>query len=192
MVVPISAMMRRLQDAQQRLERLADTDALTGLLNRRGVEKAAARLIAAAAARGETVAAIVCDIDHFKRVNDLHGHDLGDETLRALGALLGERFAGEAALAGRLGGEEFLALAVVPNPRAGQAAAEALRQAFAACAIAGEGASFRCTLSLGVAAQAAPCELAGLVSRADAALYAAKTAGRDRVAMAEPLSQAAA
>jgi diguanylate cyclase (GGDEF)-like protein len=191
MVVPISVMMRRVQDAQAQLERLADTDALTGLLNRRGLEKAAGRLIAAAAVRGDTVAALVFDIDHFKRVNDLYGHDIGDETLRTLGALLGERFAGEAALAGRLGGEEFLALVAVRNPRAAEAAAEATRRAFAAYVIAPEGAAVRCTLSVGVAAAAAPREPAELISRADAALYAAKTGGRDRVAIAEAAARAA-
>jgi diguanylate cyclase (GGDEF)-like protein len=191
MVIPISMMMRRVEEAQGKLERLADTDALTGLLNRRGLERAAGRLIAAAGGRGETVAALVFDIDHFKRVNDTHGHELGDETLRALGAILDARFGGEAELAGRLGGEEFVALVALRNPRAAETAAEAVRRAFAACVIAPDGAALRCTLSVGVASAAAPCDLAALVSRADRALYEAKAGGRDRVACAAPALWAA-
>ncbi len=191
MVIPISIMMRRVEEAQGQLERLAETDPLTGLLNRRGLEKAADRLIAAAGARGETVAALVFDIDHFKRVNDTHGHELGDETLRALGRILADRFGGEAGLAGRLGGEEFVALVALRNPRAAEVAAEAARLAFSDCVIAPEGAAIRCTLSVGVASSAPPCAFAALVARADRALYAAKAGGRDRIACADPALRAA-
>ncbi|MDE3175501.1 MAG: GGDEF domain-containing protein [Pseudomonadota bacterium] len=187
MVIPISAMMRKLQVAQAQLERAADTDLLTGLLNRRGLEKAAAALFDAAQLRGETVVALICDVDRFKRVNDLYGHDFGDEALRVLAAMLARRFA----IAGRWGGEEFLVLIAGPLEEAAEAA-EALRAEFAGREILLAGETLRCTLSVGVAAAGAPLELRTLVPSADAALYAAKAAGRDCVVVANPPAEAAA
>lgn len=187
MIIPISAMIRKLQATQARLERIADTDALTGLLNRRGLEKAAETLFDAAERRGESVAALIFDVDRFKRVNDLYGHDFGDETLRVLGAMLSQRFA----VAGRWGGEEFLVLVAAPLEEAADAA-EALRVAFAGREILAEGEKLRCTLSAGVAAASGPLELGALVTRADAALYVAKAAGRNRVATANAPARAAA
>ena len=180
MMIPTAAMMRKLQAAQARLEQMADTDALTGLLNRRGVEKAADALFDTAERRGETVAALIFDVDRFKRVNDLYGHHFGDETLRVLGAMLSRRFV----VAGRWGGEEFLVLIAVGCDEAAEAA-EALRAEFAGREIVLAGETLRCTLSVGVAAAREPFDLSPLLSRADAALYAAKTGGRDRVVVAE-------
>ncbi len=180
MMIPTSATMRKLQRAQEQLERMADTDAMTGLLNRRGLEKAADALFDVAERRGETVAALIFDVDRFKRVNDLYGHDFGDETLRVLAAMLTQRFP----VVGRWGGEEFLALIAVGCAEAAEAA-EALRAEFAAREITLAGEALRCTLSVGVAAAVEPFYLAPLVSRADTALYAAKAGGRDRVVVAQ-------
>ena len=182
-VAPVSLYLQKLKRAQARLERLADTDALTGLLNRRGLEKAAERL-SGSGAQGAVQAALVIDIDHFKAVNDRHGHAFGDEVLRALGRLLSERFGGEAAAAARIGGEEFVTLLRVRNPRAAELAAEGVRRAFAALEIAHGSVVDRCTLSVGVAVAAAPCDPHTLMLQADDALYRAKFSGRNRVALA--------
>jgi len=181
-VAPITFRLHRLVQSQARLERLADTDALTGLLNRRGLDKAEERLLRRPS-DGTMLAALVFDLDHFKSVNDRHGHAFGDEALRSLGRLLAERFDGEAAAA-RIGGEEFVALLPVRNPRAAAAAAEGLRRVFAEREVRLGDSVDRCTLSVGVAVASSPGDLRGLILRADDALYRAKFSGRNRVAFA--------
>ena len=123
---------------------------------------------------------ILLDVDHFKRVNDGHGHDVGDEVLRRAGALLSGRLR-EIDAIGRWGGEEFLIL--TPGLDAGGARrfAELLRAALAAHDFPGPG---RITCSFGVAAHRRGDTVVSLIRRADEALYRAKGAGRDRVEVA--------
>ena len=106
---------RRLDRALDREHELATTNPLTGLLNRRGLEARVAELVARAARRGVMLGVIVADVDHFKRVNDLHGHLVGDEVLRQVAqAVKGCVRADD--LVVRLGGEEFAVVLVLVRP----------------------------------------------------------------------------
>ncbi|MBS0255367.1 MAG: diguanylate cyclase [Proteobacteria bacterium] len=151
--------------------RLANSDPLTGLLNRRA-------LVGAALAEPGAYHLVLVDIDHFKRVNDSHGHDVGDAVLVRLAALLGEWAAAHGARAARLGGEEFAVLAPAARNIASQA--ERLLALVREHRMPGPR---RVTISAGVAER----EVAGdgdwqvLYHEADAALYRAKHAGRDCV-----------
>lgn len=158
----------------------AATDALTGLANRAGWERDAVPVYAEAGARGASRSLVFFDVDHFKDVNDRLGHAYGDEVLRRLGRALSARL-GPDGYAARMGGEEFIALLIDVPPAAVQRFAQRVREDFAA--IAGER---TITLSAGVAF-ALPAEpIAEALRRADDALYAAKQAGRDRVAISDP------
>lgn len=177
----------RLIDRLEAAERSARTDPLTGLPNRRGAEQLLARAMASAREAGTPLAAALVDIDHFKRVNDQWGHAIGDEVLRCVARHLAahaRQTAGKDAFAARHGGEEYLvvfpglalgeALAAMDRARA-QLARQVLRRA-------DDGASLgRISFSAGIAALRADDEADSLLDRADAALYAAKRAGRDRV-----------
>lgn len=157
-----------------RLEKLSHEDPLTGLANRRRWDAELASVCAEARRRGTTVAVILVDIDHFKRVNDRYGHAGGDETLRAVAGLLTARVRGEDLVA-RLGGDEIAVL--LPEAGVGQAVelAERLRTETLRLHPAGLS-DGELSVSLGVAAvtgeQAHPLEL---MSRADEQLYRAKT-----------------
>ncbi|AWN35710.1 GGDEF domain-containing protein [Methylobacterium radiodurans] len=168
--------------AEHRQRIAASTDGLTGVANRRAfVAEAEARL-----ARGEPVALLLFDLDHFKAVNDTHGHAVGDAVLVAFCALA--RALMPEAVIGRLGGEEFACLIADDGPAAVLARAERVRGAFAAVALP-ELPELRLAVSAGVA-RAAGGAFDTLMRRADNALYAAKRAGRDRV-VAAPLPRAA-
>lgn len=166
---------------QAKLRRLARTDPLTGVLNRLALDEELARLFRA----GGALAVLLLDIDHFKDINDRHGHAGGDEVLVSLAGRVhaclcaGQPF-------GRVGGEEFLVLLPGADLAAAQALAERLRATVAeAIFLAATPAAV--TLSLGVAVRhAGDADAAALLRRADDALYAAKHGGRNRVALALP------
>jgi diguanylate cyclase (GGDEF)-like protein len=171
----------------RRLRELASTDDLTGIANRRGVFAFLRERLRLAARAGSPLAVVAFDIDHFKRINDLHGHDAGDRALRRVAAL-----AVSAARAsdrvGRIGGEEFLLVLPGGGDDVGMEIAERLRRMVASEAFDDVGPGVRITISLGVASEGgagSAAEGAGdadaLVKRADLALYRAKQAGRDRV-----------
>ena len=168
----------------QKLERMATTDELTGLINRR---EALARLDeqwSLARRYRLPYACIMLDIDHFKRFNDAHGHAVGDLVLRETAAVLRSN-ARETDVVCRIGGEEFLVLC--PNVYATAAAfcAERLRVSVESHAVDCRGERLRVTISLGVAEQDAAMTCPDdLISAADNALYAAKNAGRNRVEVA--------
>jgi diguanylate cyclase (GGDEF)-like protein len=160
-------------------------DPLTGLHNRRFIEETAGRLADDARRRGAPLAAAMIDVDHFKRLNDTHGHDAGDAALRSLAATLRAELRGSD-LVSRHGGEEFLAL--LPDCDLPQALArmETLRRRVAGQS---DGRAPAMTVSIGVAALPdCTMDLAALLRLADDALYAAKQGGRDRVAAAPRLS----
>lgn len=172
---------------QERLKLDGLTDAVTGAPNRRFFDRRLAEEVGRWKRRGEPLALILADIDHFKQVNDRHGHQAGDRVLSQVARWLGEGLRDCDVLA-RFGGEEFVLL--LPNTTAAQAfaIAERLRQRIAGVPVVVEDAvEAKVTASFGVAALAAeaPGERndAGtvLVRRADRALYAAKAAGRNRV-----------
>jgi diguanylate cyclase (GGDEF)-like protein len=175
MVVRVQNESLRLREA---LTRLARTDPLTGLINRRGFDEALAREHARRLRGGPPSALVLVDIDHFKHVNDTWGHPAGDETLRLLGSLLSSTFR-STDVVGRIGGEEFAVLLVDCAP------AEAAERARGLCdrvRTQARGWEHPITVSVGVAASLERAQTpTELMASADAALYAAKAAGRDRV-----------
>jgi two-component system cell cycle response regulator len=160
---------------QRELIKHATTDYLTGALNRRAFFERANKLCARAAA-GEPLSAIMIDIDHFKEVNDTYGHQTGDTVIRNCA----KELMSHAHMVGRLGGEEFCMLAVVPLTDA-IATAETLRVAISRLAFDADKETFGVTCSCGVAAWQAGDNIDQLLRRADVALYQAKLAGRNQV-----------
>lgn len=156
----------------------AETDILSGLLNRRGFDNRAERVIARA--KGRPVALLILDIDHFKVVNDTFGHSTGDAAIRAFAALL-SRTVPPPALIARRGGEEFAVLLDGTGLEAARLQAEAIRLATFSHA---EDGLPKLTVSIGVAGLAPSHPLREAMERADAALYEAKRAGRNRVCCA--------
>ncbi|AKJ28120.1 sensor domain-containing diguanylate cyclase [Caldimonas brevitalea] len=161
-------------------------DPLTGALNRRGFEENTRRLAALSAQLGQSVAVLMLDIDHFKQVNDTHGHHVGDLVLRAL-ANLAQRAKRETDVFARLGGEEFCLVLPGTDVPGARVFADRLRRSFETLEI-DTGRNFlSCTVSIGVgyasasALQQGRADLVDLLNQADEALYQAKRAGRNRV-----------
>jgi diguanylate cyclase (GGDEF)-like protein len=168
-------------------ERLATTDGLTGLLNHRTFQARLDEHLASAERYGKRLSVVLCDIDHFKAVNDGHGHPAGDEVLRGVArALLKE--ARQTDLVARYGGEEF-ALVMPETDEAGAVAtAERIREKVGQLAFETTQGRLRVTLSLGVATFPDDGDRkATLVERADACLYHAKRNGRNRTVPASGL-----
>ena len=180
--------LRRDREDGAQARQLAHHDALTGLCNRRGFLERALPLHAASNRDGTQLALLLIDIDHFKAINDRHGHDAGDRALVAVADRL-RALSRPDDIVARWGGEEFLLLLPdMPIPIAHDFA-ERLRASLAAVAVAlADGGEVRLTASIGLAGGTASTSFDGLLREADAALYAAKQAGRDRVgrAIAEP------
>ena len=170
---------QELQRANQALEMQARCDPLTGLLNRRGLGGQFDFAIALARRSGRPLSLLTVDVDHFKRVNDTHGHGVGDQVLQGLARTLQQRLR-RSDVAARIGGEEFVALLPDTGLEEAQAAADALRLAVAAQEHPQVG---HITISLGVSALRGGDEdgASALLQRADAALYQAKGEGRNRV-----------
>jgi diguanylate cyclase (GGDEF)-like protein len=171
-----------LQEKNHQLARLSVTDPLTGLRNRRFAEWFLARELERARRHGNSLAVLVADLDDFKRVNDEHGHPVGDAALRHVGALLAQHVR-KTDVCARWGGEEFLILLAQVPLEGALALAERQRAAIEASPLAlPDGRRVELTISIGVATAArsdrTPDEL---VLAADRALYDAKAAGRNRV-----------
>lgn len=158
-----------------------ETDPLSGLLNRRGFERQAQQILAAAARNGRDITAVMIDFDHFKRINDTYGHDVGDGVIRHFAAVLNHVLP-RCALVARMGGEEFAVLLDDTTLAGGQLIAETVRHQLRSqpCALP------RVTVSLGVAQRWPDEALGELLRRADQAAYRAKQAGRDRVVCDAP------
>ncbi|MEJ0077881.1 MAG: diguanylate cyclase [Alphaproteobacteria bacterium] len=167
----------RLGAMQRELVRLASVDSLTGLHNRRVFFELAEQ----ANARRGALTAIMLDIDHFKRVNDLYGHDVGDQAIAAVAKVA----AAEDAIVGRLGGEEFAMLLRGRSLAQGASLAEDLRGRIAALRFETANGLMTLTCSFGVSERRAGDSVDDLLKRADVALYAAKTSGRNRVVTAD-------
>lgn len=159
----------------------AEIDPLSGLLNRRGFDNRVDALIAGPGPHS----IVLCDLDHFKAVNDTHGHQGGDAAIRAFGEMLSAA-APKGALAARIGGEEFLMFLPRTGKEAALLFAHALRATRAVSPIPGLPAGIRVTSSFGVAEIGDREPFRFAMRRADDALYAAKNAGRDCVREAEP------
>lgn len=174
---------RRLQGDRARLELLASMDALTGLPNRRMLEKTLTQLIADARRDRHQYALVVLDIDRFKEVNDRHGHTAGDTALSDLSMIL--RFElREHDKVFRFGGEEFVILANTRSREALESFTERIRKAVYQSL---RGPGGRITISLGAAMYAGEPHWQDWFSRADAALYRAKAGGRNNYMIAEEL-----
>ncbi|WP_353086192.1 sensor domain-containing diguanylate cyclase [Stenotrophomonas sp.] len=175
------------------LRRLASSDPLTGVPNRRHFEECSAQIIAAREANGRAVAVLMVDVDHFKKINDTYGHPAGDEVLKVVAKRCRDALR-ERDLFARFGGEEFIALLAASAVDEIPAAAERLRSAVAAEPILVGGDRISVSVSVGGAiGEALPGGdqklLEDLISRADEALYEAKTSGRNRVRMAALLPE---
>ena len=160
-------------------KRASMTDALTGLANRRAFLEFGEQCLAAPANR--TIAFLLFDLDLFKSINDTHGHAMGDRVLRLFAQTLSANLP-QGGLAGRLGGEEFAAIVSGPDRQAAIAAAERVRERFAAAAHLVDGVAVAATVSVGLAfADGGPARIEALCERADKALYTAKALGRNRI-----------
>lgn len=170
-------------DLADQARRLAATDMLTGLLNRRGFEDAARALIVSARRNRRSIALVLIDVDRFKGINDRFGHPAGDRVLVAICETLSAGI-GRRDILARIGGEEFALIMADVDPAAARCAAEVLRGAVAAMP-AGVPEPLRITASFGVTGLHPDDRgLPELLERADAALYRAKAEGRDRVVVA--------
>jgi len=169
--------------SMRRINRLALTDALTGVANRRHVEVAAEQAVEQSRATGAPLAVLTFDLDSFKRINDSHGHARGDQVLvrvaRACEAVLRQND-----LLGRVGGEEFVVLLPNTPAEAAQQVAERLRDSVHRLDLGDIAEGLGVTISLGLAMLRAQDDgVHDVIDRADAALYRAKEAGRNRIAV---------
>jgi diguanylate cyclase (GGDEF)-like protein len=176
----------RLHAEQVGLKRLAAVDELTGVLNRRGVEES----IAVEGVRGRDIALLVLDIDHFKRINDAHGHDTGDLVIQRVAAVIAENTR-EQDIVGRWGGEEFVVACIDCAPEHAAAVAEKIRQRIEASSF-GSRHRVAVTASVGVSMMRGGDAFPEAFRRADAALYRAKAGGRNRTVFEEQLESAGA
>ncbi|MCA9667179.1 MAG: GGDEF domain-containing protein [Myxococcales bacterium] len=163
-----------------RLYRLAITDALTGLYNRQHVGEKLPQEIARHRRYQQPLSLLLLDADHFKQVNDRHGHDVGDEVLRGLAQRLRESTR-DADIVARYGGEEFMVLLPNTAEEGAENLAERLRAAVRDTPIAAAGVAVSMTLSAGLVTLGDGENAEALVKRADQALYRAKNSGRDRI-----------
>jgi diguanylate cyclase (GGDEF)-like protein len=170
--------------ATAELQRMATTDALTGLWNRRHLLERLEAEAARSRRSGRPLCLAVLDVDHFKRVNDQHGHPAGDEVLRVLAAAIKDAVR-TSDVVGRMGGEEFAVLMPETDRAQARIVCERLRKTVGCSPVRlPSGESLDVTLSTGVALMAGEEGSDRLISRADAALYAAKADGRNRVRLA--------
>ncbi|MCM2336458.1 MAG: diguanylate cyclase [Pseudomonas sp.] len=176
----LSDKMQQLRRDRDRASELAAYDGLTGAASRQMIEEQLAAAVASAHRQGQPLSVVFFDIDHFKRINDEHGHLVGDHCLRVIALRTRNRLRSYDRL-GRYGGDELLV--ILPDTRLGEAfgVAENLRSAVNCRPLSINGARISASLSLGVAELAAGESAHDLLQRADAALYASKANGRDRV-----------
>ncbi|MGZ6131681.1 MAG: GGDEF domain-containing protein, partial [Myxococcaceae bacterium] len=161
-------------------ERLATTDGLTGLLNHRAFQARADEALAQARRYGRACAVLLTDVDHFKAVNDTHGHPIGDQVLKGVAQILREK-ARDTDLVARYGGEEFAVIMPETDGKGALVIAERIREAVQAKVFQTELGPLQVTISVGIAA--APANGTGkqeLVDLADQCLYFAKRNGRNR------------
>ena len=181
---------RRLRTANEELTELVGTDRLTGLQNRASLDEIMPTLFEDFRAGDDQLSALFMDVDHFKLVNDTHGHAIGDEVLRRVGRILSQAFGKRAY---RYGGEEIVCLLPGHDESKAIDAAERIRETVAAEEIDDNGQQFRVTVSIGVASTdgtTEPTTVEGLIAAADKAVYAAKDAGRNRVVAASSMAAA--
>jgi diguanylate cyclase (GGDEF)-like protein len=177
---------KRFEKDLKRLRQLAETDPLTNLMNRRGFLESAADALRYYRRYERPIATLVIDIDHFKQVNDRNGHSAGDAVIRKVGELVANSLR-ETDKVARFGGEEFVVLLREVSEHKAHELAERIRETVAATPIEFEGAEMSVTISIGCAAiTPGDRDVEELIERADRALYAAKSSGRNCVRLAPP------
>lgn len=180
--------LREQRRALSEAERRAETDPLTGVLNRRSLIERLEAACSRAQARDMPIGLLFIDLDHFKQINDSYGHLAGDACLASVVAPIQAELR-QSDVVGRYGGEEFIVILSSASASAAHMIAERIRERVASVRVEGYGPSIRLTCSIGVAAS----DTLGvwgkhLIARADEAVYAAKRSGRNRVQMAEALA----
>ena len=174
----------------ERVEQMAQRDGLTGLLNHATFQTKLAAVLKQARELGQPLSVVISDVDHFKQFNDRYGHQAGDHVLRSV-AKLWQQLVPERAIAARYGGEEFICVYPHTDREAATQHAEALRFTLEQAQLEFEGAALHVTASFGVATFPECADSpAALIRQADAALYAAKRGGRNRVCVASTDSPA--
>ena len=168
----------------QTMESMATTDALTGLKNRRVFQERLGELLRRADRHGGPVTLLLCDIDHFKKINDTYGHLIGDQVLRRVAQVVQAQVR-TIDVAARYGGEEFVVILDSTDQAGGRLLAERIRQEVQKLVLQSDKGAFSCTLSLGVATfpddvPSAAAEPRLIIESADQALYAAKKNGRNQ------------
>ena len=181
---------RKLDTANQELKRLSASDGLTGIANRRLFDEYISREWRRARRTSNSIALLMCDVDHFKLFNDTYGHQAGDDCLRQVAGVIQRTMERASDVAARYGGEEFAA--ILPETAIGGAlfVGEKIRHALHALNIPHAGSPHgRVTLSIGIAAQVPETDSLhdDLIKAADRALYRAKHEGRDRVVRADAM-----
>jgi len=169
-----------LRQANFQLARAARVDPLTGLLNRRGFVEDAEKEVQRVTRGSKSFALVLADIDHFKSINDLHGHSCGDQVLRRVAALLRQRLR-EIDIVGRWGGEEFIFILPETNTDGAAVVAEYLRLAVETANFQLEEEPLKFTMTFGIAIHQKGEKLDTTVHRADTAMYQGKEAGRNQV-----------
>ena len=182
----IAELHRQIQATNRSLEELALTDSLTGLPNRRALDIWATHELSAAERHGFSLWVVIADLDHFKSINDTHGHEAGDTVLKSFAEIL-KANTRKSNMCCRLGGEEFLIVMThVEEKENAILTIDRIRERFRAQKFTVAGKMFGVTASFGVAGFRGPnvCDWNSLVAQADTALYAAKNKGRDRIEFA--------
>lgn len=188
--MPMSFLALIREEDRRHLLRMSHTDQLTGLANRHAFFEQGERILAER--RGaDPVALLAFDLDHFKTINDRHGHAAGDEVLK-LFARTARAEAGPDAILVRLGGEEFAALLPGLDDRRARRIGLAIARRFAAASASKDGPGIQATVSIGMAAAEENRDLPTMLASADRALYRAKAAGRNRLESARPQEISAA
>ncbi|MDN3556576.1 sensor domain-containing diguanylate cyclase [Halomonas maura] len=177
----------RRKEAERRTQQLISTDMLTGMLNRRAFFANGEAVLAHAARQGRRVPVAMIDLDHFKALNDTHGHAAGDIALQRFATTCRDSLR-PYDLIGRLGGEEFAVMLVDSDPEEAWSVLERLRQAVADNELVLGGETLHFTVSMGMAFLDPGGDLGEALSRADHALYRAKRAGRNRIVFPEQVT----
>lgn len=174
-----------LKEEEHHLRHLARTDALTRLINHAALDSALVTALATAQRDNSSLCIAMADLDHFKQINDNHGHLVGDSVLRDVAARLSAAVRG-ADLLGRYGGEEFMVIFANTSLATARKIAERVRRSVCASPIQVQDISIHVTISIGLTVMTPGDTVPRLLERADSALYAAKKAGRDRIAVMNP------